>query len=371
MGALRVMVVDDSAVFRQAMSRVLATIPDVEVVTTAANGQVALQRLKALSVDVMTLDVEMPGLDGLGTLVELAKIDPPPCEVIMVSATTTDGAETTLRALELGAYDFVSKPSGASQALNEQTLRAPLVPIVTALKARRTGRGGLVQRPLLRHEPPAALVRPTGPLALRGCGEPAAHRHPVDVVAIGISTGGPAALAQMVPMFPAGFPVPILLVQHMPPGFTATLAQSLGRKSDIKVVEAEDGITPRSGTLYIAPGGKQMRVVKRGRVEVLELTDDPPEHNCRPSVDHLFRSVAELHGPRAVGVIMTGMGADGVAGMRQMRDAGAFTVAQDAATSTVHGMPGEAIKAGVVQEVLPLDKIACRLTLLARARGAA
>ena len=370
MSVLRVMVVDDSTVFRQAMSRILATIPDVEVVATAANGHAALQRLKVSPVDVMTLDVEMPGLGGLETLAELAKTTPAPCEVVMVSGATLKGAETTVKALELGAYDFVSKPANGSAAANEQSLRAQLVPIISALKARHLMRGHGGPRPALRAIPAPPPIAPR-PSPLGGCGDLHAHHHPVHLVAIGISTGGPAALAQLVPMFPAHFPVPIVLVQHMPPGFTASLALSLARKSALKVVEATHGTRLAPGHLYIAPGGSQMRLADRPTGHVLEVTDDAPENNCKPSVDYLFRSVAEHYGPRAVGVIMTGMGSDGVAGLRLMRDAGAYVLAQDAETSTVHGMPGEAIKAGVVHETLALDKIACRLGLLTRARGAA
>jgi len=377
MCALRVMVVDDSSTYRHAVRRVLSGIADVEVVATASNGQIALQKLAFTEVDVMTLDVDMPLLGGLETLAELGKLGPLPCDVVMVSGLTSRGAHTTLRALELGAYDFVSKPSGGSMAENERHLKNQLLPILAGLKARQIMRG---DRPSHARRPPAAPSRPVAaqPAAPAhrarhdvDCETPVVARaHPVGVVAIGISTGGPAALAQVIPKLPASLAVPIVLVQHMPPGFTETLAASLDRKSAVRVLEANDGMYLAAGSVYIAPGGKQMRLVKRaGRLQV-EVNDAPPENNCKPSADYLFRSVAAACGKRALGVIMTGMGHDGVAGLHEMRAVGAYILAQDAATSVVYGMPGEAVKAGVVDEVLALDQIPCRIERLLRVWGA-
>ncbi|MDP6037185.1 MAG: chemotaxis protein CheB, partial [Candidatus Latescibacteria bacterium] len=240
----------------------------------------------------------------------------------------------------LGAFDFITKPEENDWKANQENLRTQLkdklssrVPTTTPILPPRAARPTAPQRPL------TALVR-------------------IDLVAIGISTGGPKALAEVIPALPGSLRVPIVIVQHMPTMFTSALAQSLDSQSIVKVVEATTGLPLQPATVYIAPGGKQMRLAKQGALTTIEITDDPPENFCKPAVDYLFRSVAEIYGSRGLGVIMTGMGADGTQGLRAMKQQGSPVMAQDEATCVVYGMPQEAVKAGVVDTVLPHNKIA-------------
>lgn len=348
---LRVLVVDDSVIFRKAISDVLSELPFVEVVGTAMNGVVALEKCSLLHPDVLTLDVEMPHMDGLGVLQRLS-IEHPGIDAVMVSALTRSGAEVTLKALELGAVDFVTKETGGSAQESKDALKRQLERILSMLHRRR----GVLARIGRRSQAmatPSSLERQRTRLVVKS---------QLEVVAIGVSTGGPRALSLLLPGLPADFPVPVLIVQHMPATFTRTLAESINAKAAVDVVEAKDGDLPQPGTVYIAPGGRQMKVEGSevgGRV--LRITDDPPEKHCKPSVDYLFRSVAKSYEDRALGVILTGMGDDGVLGLRLLKRYKAPVIAQDESTSVVFGMPGEAIKAGVVDSVLPLDKIAPEL----------
>ena len=351
MDKLRVLVVEDISVHRLILTEVLNGIEGVEVVGTAPNGKVGLARVEQLRPDLITLDVEMPEMDGLEMLRLLL---PSALElgVVMVSVHTSRGAEATLQALELGALDFVTKPSGADLRANMDGLRAELKRIIDAYITHRLLRGvagGKVEEQ--KASAPAAPawepVKPSAPV------------EPIEIVAVGISTGGPNALGVMVPQLPADLRVPVVIVQHMPTTFTSALAASLASKSDIRVVEGEDGLRLEDGTVYIAPGGGQMKVVRRfDGGNYLTLTDDPPENHCKPAADYLFRSVAEVYGPRALGVIMTGMGADGREGLKLMKGQGARVVAQDEESCVVFGMPMEAIKEGIVDRVVPLDGIA-------------
>lgn len=347
---LRVLVVDDTIMYRKVVSDILAEIPDVEVVGTANNGQIALSRIAAVQPDLMTLDVEMPVMNGLELLEEMQRrgLD---VGVIMVSTLTKRGSEITLRALELGAFDFVTKPDAEDRDHAVRELRSALVPRIKAYAKRMEVRRLLRSRPT---PPPAAAPVPgptVAPLARR-VGKSKA-------VAIGISTGGPNALARMLPMLPK-LGVPIFLVQHMPPVFTKSLAESLDAKCPAYTVrEAEHNDIVVPDTIYIAPGGKQMRVAAGSAgIKVIQITDDPPENNCKPSVDYLFRSVAREYGALATGVIMTGMGGDGTLGLKVMKSFGAVTIGQDEATCVVYGMPKMAFEAGVVDIVAPLDRIA-------------
>ncbi len=368
---IRVLVVDDTVLYRKVISDVLAMLPEVEVVGTANNGKIALNKIDLLKPDLITLDFEMPVKDGVARLRELQRLKKN-VAVVMVSAHTSEGAAITMKALERGAFDFIAKPAGTSLQDNRTALLAQFRPVIDTVATRKllkpSAPGGVRpaaqvrplpagRRPIpVRPQPTAAPV--TVVPAARG---PAVRPGRVAVVAIGISTGGPNALSEVIPKLPKNLRVPVVVVQHMPPVFTKALADSLNQKSLLSVVEAKDGDRLQPGTVYIAPGGKQMRIKKKVAGEFVQLTDDPPENHCKPAVDYLFRSIAGLFGNRALGVIMTGMGSDGVKGLGAMKQKGAYVLAQDETSCVVFGMPMEAIKAGVTDEVLPLSKIATEI----------
>jgi two-component system chemotaxis response regulator CheB len=355
----RVLVIDDSVVFRRIVSDALAGMPGVEVVATASNGRLAMARMAALQPDLLTLDIEMPEMNGIEVLEAMAAAGMK-CGVIMLSALTVRGGELTVRALELGAFDFLTKPEGGSADLNLNGLRARLLPMIRAFERRREIRAmlrGDVSR--LQSEGVSNAAAPAAPLhqparTLRRTGLP--------LVLIGVSTGGPAALARLVPALPGDLGAPVFIVQHMPALFTEPLAVSLDRKSAIRVKQAQDGEVAQANHAYVAPGGRHMKLVPGPKGEIMVcLSDDPPENGCRPAVDYLFRSAA-LHFPgRSVAAVLTGMGNDGTAGLRMLKRSGCFTIAQDEASCVVFGMPREAIQAGVIDTVAPLDMVAAAI----------
>lgn len=351
----RVLVVDDASIFRRVISDALSGIAGVEVVGTSANGKLALARLASLQPDLITLDIEMPEMNGIEVL-EAIRRSGVTTNVIMLSSCTVQGSEMTIRALELGAFDFITKPEGGSQESNMAGLRDSLRPMIQALERRREIRSILSVKgskpspvPTINHSP--------GPIV------PAAARSPgrsgPPIVLIGVSTGGPAALAEVLPVLPAKIGAPVFIVQHMPAHFTEALAHRLQSKSVILVKEAQDGEIAGIDCAYIAPGGKQMKLNpgKSGEI-IVRITDDPPENACRPSVDYLFRSVALNFPGRSIAVMLTGMGNDGTEGMRMLKRGGCVNIAQDEASCVVFGMPREAILAGVVDTIVPLNKIA-------------
>lgn len=349
---MRLLVVDDTTLYRKILTDALSKIPGVEVVGSAHNGKKALEMIKSLRPDMITLDIEMPEMGGLEVLAELKKqrLD---VGVIVVSSFTKAGSTLTIKALELGAFDFITKPTGKGPQESLNHLVQALIPILSAYRHRwevkkllKAKVPPIPSQPATQTSPPVERVeRPT-----------VTTKQPL--VAIGVSTGGPNALSQVIPSLPKDLPAPVLIVQHMPPVFTQSLANSLDEKSKLKVKEAEHQEEIQPGMVYIAPGGRQMKIVpKEDTKYVIAITDDPPENNCKPSADYLFRSVANYYTGRVIAVIMTGMGNDGVMGLRLLKRKGARVIAQDEATSVVFGMPGEAIKAGVVDVVLPLGKI--------------
>jgi two-component system chemotaxis response regulator CheB len=351
---LKILVVDDTVVYRKIVSDVLASLPNVEVVGTAHNGKAALFKLKTLQPDLLTLDIEMPEMNGLEVLHELKKTAPR-VGAIMLSTLTQEGGSMTMRALELGAFDFIPKPQSGTMAENKEAVKDALNPILKAF-----ARSLEIKSALARHgtAPPPKDYIQTRPTAIK----PTIRNRtgPSSIVGIGISTGGPNALARMLPRIPADVGVPIIIVQHMPPMFTQSLARSLDAKCAIEVREAQDGELLKANVAYIAPGGKQMKIVAAadGKERVLKITDDPPENSCKPSVDYLFRSIADHYIGRATGVIMTGMGSDGTAGLELMKKNGASIIAQDESSCVVYGMPKEPIEKGIVDRVAPLDRIA-------------
>lgn len=342
MRPLRILVVDDSVVIRRLVSDVLSSDPDIEVVGTAANGRIALEKLSALTPDAVTLDIEMPVLDGLGTLRELRRTHPR-LPVVMFSTLTQRGGIATLEALALGASDYVTKPSNVGSAAQAmENVREQLIPKLKALCGRRVVAAPQRIAPAPRvHRPPTSRV---------------------ELLAIGCSTGGPEALERVLPLLPAGFPVPVVVVQHMPPMFTGLLANRLNTRCALEVVEAADGDVLRPGRVLIAPGGRHL-VLRRvaGRI-VVALNDDPPENFCRPAVDPMFRTAAEVYGAGVLATVLTGMGSDGRKGAEVIRSRGGSVLAQDAASSVVWGMPGAVVEAGLADQVLPLAAVANGIT---------
>ncbi len=344
------LVVDDAAAVRRLVTEAIGADPELEVVGTAENGRVALDRVPRLRPDVIVLDIEMPVMGGLEMLTELRRAHPR-LPVIVFSSDTRPGAEATLDALWLGASDYVTKSSAHSPAQAVRHIHAELVPRIKALCMHVLAPPG---ETLLKRAANA------GAPAL-----PARHRlgrPPARILALGASTGGPNALAAIFRGLAADFPVPIVIAQHMPPLFTRFLADRLSAKSEFEIVEAEDGDLLHAGKAWIAPGDFHMTLEREGADVIVHLDREPPVHSCRPSVDVLFQSVAEIYGATALGVILTGMGQDGLRGCESLARAQAQVLAQDEATSVVWGMPGNVVRAGLAEAALPLDELAAEIT---------
>ncbi len=342
MPKIRILVVDDSAVFRRLVSDELSSDPGLEVVGTASNGRIALARMTQVNPDLVILDVEMPEMDGLETLKELRKTYRR-LPVIMFSSFTERGAEVTLDALALGATDYFTKPSDlGSLDASLRVIREDLIPKIKVICA-----------------PPGLPTKPVAsPASLRAPDRPPASTGTVRVVVIGASTGGPNALTEIFSRLPADFPVPILIVQHMPPMFTRLLAERLSAESQVRVEEGASGTVVQPGRAWLAPGDHHMIVVRDGLQYRLLLHKDPPENSCRPAVDVLMRSSAQAYGADQLAVILTGMGQDGLRGCEAIREVGGKVIAQDEATSVVWGMPGFVARAGLADKVLPLPQVA-------------
>jgi two-component system chemotaxis response regulator CheB len=360
MPKIRILVVDDAAVFRRAVAEELSNDPALEVVGTAANGRIALAKMPQVCPDIVILDVEMPEMDGLTTLKELRKTYPR-LPVIMFSALTERGAEATLDALALGATDYFTKPvneGGLDASL--RVVREQLVPEIKALCASTLARG--MESDTKRQE--SGLRDQASPINKREAADSQWLRpsldgrpSPVHILAIGTSTGGPNALAEVFRRLPGDFPVPIVIVQHMPPMFTRLLAERMSAEFSIRVQEGSSGTVLQPGHVWIAPGDYHMTVVRDGVKARLMLHQDPPENSCRPAADVLLRSVAKSFGSNSLAVILTGMGQDGLRGCEAIRQAGGHILAQDEATSVVWGMPGYVTRAGLADRVLPLSLI--------------
>lgn len=336
--AIRVLIVDDSVFMRGMLKSAMEGAADIEVVGTAMNGNDGLKKIESLKPDVVTLDVEMPGLTGLQVLEQVMKKSPLP--VVMVSTKTQKGAQITLEALQLGAVDYVAKPLGEKSA-TLQSFREDVLNAVRAAAASNRKRIGA---------PPETIVRPS-----EFTGVP-----PKVVVAIGISAGGPATLHKFIPAIPENFP-PIVVTQHMPADFTGPFCRRLNEVAQLTVKEAETGDELRPGTLHLAPGAYHMKIEKHiGKLRVV-LDDGPKVSGFRPSVDVLFSSLAEVAGDRVVAIVMTGMGSDGSAGIRLLKQRGAVTLAQDQASSIVYGMPKAAYETGAVDRQVALRDVPAAL----------
>lgn len=362
MAKIRVLVVDDAVVIRRLVTDVLNGDPEVEVVGAAANGRIALQKISQVNPDLVTLDVEMPEMNGLETIVEIRKVWPT-LPVIMFSTLTERGAGTTLEALALGATDYVTKPANVgSVSVAQQRVRDDLIPKVKALCARVLQPKVAPVRPATNvATAPSGAIRATSTTASVGRSAttmPAAGQRRVDVLAIGVSTGGPNALAELLSSFPADFPLPIVVTQHMPPLFTRLLAERLSTISKIPFKEGFENALVTPGTGWIAPGDFHMTLERRGTEIRIRLNQLPQENSCRPAVDVMFRSVVEVFGAGTLGVILTGMGKDGLRGAEVVKAAGGSMLAQDEATSVVWGMPGFVANSGLADAILPLKEVA-------------
>jgi two-component system chemotaxis response regulator CheB len=363
--SLRVFVVDDSVLFRRVISDALSSIPGVEVIGNAANGKLALQRIGTLKPDLLTLDIEMPEMDGLAVLDALSSMGVE-MSVLVVSALTQRGGQLTMKALEKGAFDFITKPEGASPEESRDLIVKELAPRLRAVMHRAEIRS-LLRTTAGRQTPAApASVSPQPEIIAQRSGLLPLTWRPA-MILVGVSTGGPNALTQVLPSIPGDLGVPLFIVQHMPPLFTQSLADSLAAKCEIGVKEAAPQELAEPGIAYIAPGGKQMRIrpAPEGRIEI-EITNDPPENNCRPSVDYLFRSASNHFAGRAMAVILTGMGSDGTLGLRLLKRNGCFVVAQNEASCVVYGMPKAAVDAGVVDVISPLGAVAAEIVRATR-----
>jgi len=379
---LRVLIVDDSALMRNLISRIVDSAPDLHAAGKAMNGAFALQKLDRLKPDIILLDIEMPEMNGIQFLEERRKrnISIP---VVILSSVAKKGAKITMDALALGAADFILKPSGSvsedihqvsdqivemarhygrqyrRKSGNQMTPPAPSGPAAPQRPAPVVSPGGSAET---RQARPAAVSTAAAAMPSITAGSAAGT---TEIVAIGISTGGPNALRKMFAEFDRDLPVPVVVVQHMPAGFTTEFARSLDRICPIEVKEAEEGDLLKPGRVLIAPGNRHIVVEKKPLAAVIHVTDDPPRNGHRPSADVLFSSVAEQYGNHAVAVIMTGMGRDGAAELGTIRAKGGITIGQDEASSVVYGMPKVAFEAGYVSEQLPLHEIAgaiCRLS---------
>jgi two-component system chemotaxis response regulator CheB len=365
---IQVLIVDDSALMRNLVTRIFECSPGFHVAATAMNGMFALKKLDLAKPDLIVLDLEMPEMSGIEFLHERQKrgIDIP---VIILSSVAEKGAQITMEALALGASDFVLKPGGVTTAQEMKDTARELIELAGVYAKRRRGfepdaGPRRVEAPTLpprverREMPRRAVEEKPAIIPLRETG-------PIEVVAIGISTGGPNALREVLPGL-ADFPVPLLVVQHMPAGFTGEFAESLNRICSLEVREAKEGDVIRPGRVFIAPGNSHMSVEVKPLARTVHLSEDPPMNGHRPSADVLFASVAKAYGNRSLGVIMTGMGRDGAVEIGSIYREGGYTVAQDEASSVVFGMPRVAIESGAVREVVPLSRMAETIKRLAR-----
>jgi two-component system chemotaxis response regulator CheB len=352
---IRVLIVDDSALVRSLLTDILRSDPSIEVVGTASDAHAARERIKQLNPDVLTLDVEMPKMDGITFLRNLMRLRPMP--VVMVSSLTERGADVTLDALAIGAVDYLSKPkidlAATLKDYGDELIKTASRASVRALDPRRAG--ALPARPA--HSTDAVLPKAPPPRQLRTTDR---------IIAIGASTGGTEAIKEVLVRLPPDTPG-VVITQHIPKAFSTPFAKRMNDCSQLTVYEAEDGQQVLSGHAYIAPGDKHLMVVRDGARYVCKLDDGVPVNRHKPSVDVLFRSVAQNAGRNAIGVLLTGMGKDGARGLKEMLDAGSQTIAQDEATSVVWGMPGEAVALGAAQHVVALDNVAAKIRALADA----
>lgn len=347
--------------YRKILSDTVVATGEGQVVATAPLGRIALDKLATMEIDLVLLDVFMPEMDGIETLSRIREKYPHVC-VVLVSGATTSDAEITLRGLSLGALDFIPKPLTSSFAENVKIITEDVRNAIYLARSKVALRVPSTRPAATPFSPPIAAAIPT-PVPIR----PVARAKTIDLLVIGVSTGGPNALNVVIPSLPERLGVPVLLVQHMPPMFTKSLAEHLDKKSKLRVTEAVEGETVQPNHVYIAPGGKHMAITRKpGSFSelIVSLNDQPPVHSCRPAVDVLFKSVAQEFSGGVLSVILTGMGEDGANGVAALRQKGAYSLAQDERSCVVYGMPRAVVERGLADEVLPLDDIASRISAL-------
>ncbi len=359
---LKVLVVDDMVTQRNILAKAMSEVQGIELIGSAPNGRIALAKIGIRQPDLVLTDMFMPEMDGLETLTQI-KSKYPNIEVIMLTAINHQMAELTIKALDAGALDFILKPTGKTADESIRQLRTELSRLILLVRARKYARqirgisvkGTESVRPSVISDPECFSFQKSG-----------RNIPKIEVVVIGVSTGGPNALQEIIPKLPENFPLPILTVQNMPPMFTASLASRLNQLSDIRVKEAQDGDKIEKGVMYIAPGGHHLVVRKDSLgMKMIGIVDSPPVHSCRPAADVLFRSVAIAYGGKALSVVLTGMGSDGTVGVAAIRRKGGYSIVQDAKTSVIWGMPGSVVDAGEADEIISLDCIASKIKEIA------
>ncbi len=360
---LNVLVVDDSALYRQLVRNVLRNVPGVEVVGVACSGHEALEKIAELKPHLLTLDVQMPGMTGVELLFEMNKTGLP-VKAVMLSSLTSEGAQVTTDALLAGAFDFIQKPSSSDANANRIQLEALLTEKIEAFReslnttlpracAESASRDC---ESIEKSSPRSSGTAQVGKGSLRATRSASPQR--IDAVLIGTSTGGPIALREVIPKLPNSLGVPVLIVQHMPPKYTKSLAVRLNESSSMEVHEAQSGMIVEPNHVYIAPGGFHMGLGRQRGMIVIETNQDPPEHNCRPAVDYLFRSAADVYAGHLLAVILTGMGRDGTEGCRRIKQKGGTVIAQHPEGCVVYGMPKVIVEEELADRVVPLEKIA-------------
>lgn len=370
MDKVRVLIVDDSAVMRKIIASALQKEPSIEIAGYAANGLQAIEAVQSCNPDVVTLDIEMPEMDGLTALREIRK-ENKYLPIIMFSSLTHKGAQAAVMALTAGASDYVGKPANATGGIDDafKVLETELIPKIIGLakrvKSRRAREGATEAPKSIAVTAPKTVIaaKPTAPIKTSSLASKISKvtsgvlAKPAEAVCIGVSTGGPEALMQVFGAFNAPLSVPIFIVQHMPADFTALLAARLSATGVMTVKEAEEGEIAEPGMVYIAPGGFHMTLSRPGTKTIIHLNTEPPENSCRPAVDVLFRTAADVYGNSLLTVMLTGMGYDGLKGSQVVKEKGGQLIAQDEATSVIWGMPGAVVQAGLADAVLPIDKI--------------
>lgn len=370
----RVMVVDDSAVIRGFIARWLEEDPEISVVNTASNGEIAVKTIRSSRAEVVVLDIEMPVMDGLTALPKLIA-EVPDIKIVMASTLTERNADISLRAMAMGAADYIPKPETNREVGSSDFFRRDLVAKVRALAAsRRRDRGEALPSDrrygaAVKSAPDIAVGRgAVGDFSPRVAAEEISLVKPSPIppriLGVGASTGGPQALGKFFKDIAPNLKIPVLVTQHMPATFTTMLAEHMGKASGLPTTEGKNGDSLEPGHIYIAPGGFHMKIVSDGVRKRIKLTEDPPEHFCRPSVNPMFQSIAREYGTAALCVMLTGMGADGVEGAKQVVEGGGTLLAQDEASSVVWGMPGAVATAGICSSVLPIDEIGSEVTRL-------
>lgn len=364
---MKALVVDDTALYRKILSEALRGLPGIEKVQATASGELALKILANEPFAFVLLDVHMPGMDGLETLDKIRE-NHPGVDVIMISGVSDHGATSTVNALNLGALEFIRKPEGNNAEESMTVLKNRLRPLMRLVETRqithRVTQGGNKMPASRKTAPPVAT--PKAPSLPKAVSKVAPPPKKFEVMVIGISTGGPRSLVEVIPALPADFPIPILIVQHMPPKFTEALALDLDRRSPLTVVEGREGQVVETGKVYIAPGGKHMVARKNNTHIEIAVNTEPPENSCRPAADVLFRSVADAYGGKGVlAAVMTGMGSDGTKGLALLKQKGCYCVTQSEKTCVVYGMPMCVEQAGLSDESADLNDLAKRFTELA------